>query len=54
MQKRIYLIWDRKERCVYKATTNRPRAYEEVKRLNATEFLDRYRVMEVEDFVNKY
>ena len=54
MKKQIYLIWDRKEHCVYKATTNRPRAYEEVERLNATEFLDRYRVMPIDDFVNKY
>ena len=54
MQKKIYLIWDRKEHCVYKATTNRTKAYEEVERLNATEFLDRYVVKQMDDFVNKY
>lgn len=54
MQKRIYLIWDRKEQCVYKATTNRTCADREVERLNATEFLERYRVKVIEDFAVKY
>lgn len=54
MQKKIYLIWDRKEHCVYKATTNRTRAYQEIRTLNATEFFDRYRVMQIDDFADKY
>ena len=53
MKKQIYLIWDRKERCVCKATTNRIKADEEVKRLNATEFLDRYRVKPIDDFASR-
>lgn len=54
MHKKIYLIWDRKFCCVWKATTNRSRADEEVKRLNATEHLDRYRIKVMEDFANTY
>lgn len=53
MKKQIYLIWDRKEHCVYKATTNRIKADEEVKRLNATELLDRYRVKPIDDFASR-
>lgn len=53
MKKQIYLIWDRKEHCVCKATTNRIKADEEVKRLNATEFLDRYRVKPIDDFASR-
>ena len=51
--KEIYLIWDRKDHCVYKATTNRTKADEEVKRLNDTERIDRYRVTVMKDFATK-
>lgn len=50
MQEKIYLIWDRKDGCVYKATTNSAKAYEEAERLNASEALDRYRVIMMNDF----
>ena len=51
--KEIYLIWDQQILCVYKGTTDRNTAYEEVKRLNATEKLDRYKITVLEDFASK-
>lgn len=51
--KEIYLIWDRKLSCICKATTNRTKADEEVKRLNSTEQLDRYKVTVMKDFATK-
>ncbi len=50
MDKKIYLIYDRKFGCVSGATTNHDKALEEVKRLNENEHTTRYTISTYKDF----